>query len=129
MVRNPSLDPESIVCQNPDYQPVSDIDLIESLVDQVIEENSQTLADYRAGHEKAFAFLVGQVMKKTRGKASPHQFVVDAIPCFVVVERGRVIDRIVGKTSVERLKQKLRRQSPAANVNGGRILRGATKSL
>ena len=71
MVRNPSSDPESIVCQNPDYQPVSDIGLIESLVDQVIGENSQTLADYRAGHEKAFAFLVGQVMKKTRGKASP----------------------------------------------------------
>lgn len=71
MVRNPSSDPESIVSQNPDYQPVSDIGLIESLVDQVIGENSQTLADYRAGHEKAFAFLVGQVMKKTRGKASP----------------------------------------------------------
>ena len=39
MVRNPSSDPESIVSQNPDYQPVSDIGLIESLVDQVIGEN------------------------------------------------------------------------------------------
>ncbi len=71
MVQTPSLDPESIVKNNPDYQPVSDPSEIEPLVDQVISENPQTVADYRAGHEKAFAYLVGQIMKKTRGKASP----------------------------------------------------------
>ncbi len=71
MVKKPALDPESIVSKNPDYQPLSAVDAIEPLIDQVIEENAQTITDYRAGHEKAFAFLVGQVMKKTRGKASP----------------------------------------------------------
>ena len=52
MVRNPSSDPESIVSQNPDYQPVSDIGLIESLVDQVIGENAK--------HSP----IIGRVMKK-----------------------------------------------------------------
>jgi len=36
------------------------------------------------------------------------KFGVDSIPCFVVVERGKEVDRIVGQTSIERLKVKLR---------------------
>ncbi|MBS0626216.1 MAG: Asp-tRNA(Asn)/Glu-tRNA(Gln) amidotransferase subunit GatB [Verrucomicrobia bacterium] len=71
MVASPGLDPETIVKNNPDYQPVSDTSAIEPLVDQVLAENPQSIADYKAGREKAFAFLVGQVMKLTRGKASP----------------------------------------------------------
>ncbi len=71
MVQNPLMDPEIIVQKNPDYQPMSDTGAIEPLVDQVLSENPQSVADYKAGHEKAFAFLVGQVMKLTRGKASP----------------------------------------------------------
>lgn len=64
-------DPEIIVRENPDYQPTSDIASIEPLVDQVLAENPQSVADFKAGREKAFAFLVGSVMKLTRGKASP----------------------------------------------------------
>jgi aspartyl-tRNA(Asn)/glutamyl-tRNA(Gln) amidotransferase subunit B len=45
---------------------------IERLVDQVIAENSQSVADYKSGREKAFAALVGQVMKLSRGKAPPN---------------------------------------------------------
>lgn len=71
MVLNPGMDPESIVNQNPDYQPSSDVSLLEPLVDQVLAENPQSIADYKAGRDKAFAFLVGAVMKLTRGKASP----------------------------------------------------------
>jgi aspartyl-tRNA(Asn)/glutamyl-tRNA(Gln) amidotransferase subunit B len=71
MVLNPSLDPEIIVDQNQDYHPMSDVSEIEPLVDQVLKDNIQSVEDYRAGREKAFAFLVGQVMKLTRGKASP----------------------------------------------------------
>jgi aspartyl-tRNA(Asn)/glutamyl-tRNA(Gln) amidotransferase subunit B len=71
MVASPGLDPETIVKQNPDYLPVSDTSEIEPLVDQVLAANPQSIADYKAGREKAFAFLVGQVMKLTRGKASP----------------------------------------------------------
>ena len=71
MVANPGIDPELIVEKNPDYQPVADTGEIEPLVDQVLAENAQSVADFKAGREKAFAFLVGQVMKLSRGKASP----------------------------------------------------------
>ncbi len=71
MVASPGLDPESIVHQNPDYQPIDDIASIEPIVDEVLAANPQSIADFKAGREKAFGFLVGQVMKLTRGKASP----------------------------------------------------------
>jgi aspartyl-tRNA(Asn)/glutamyl-tRNA(Gln) amidotransferase subunit B len=71
MVANPGLDPETIVAQNPDYRPMDDTASIEPLVDQVLAANPQSIADFKAGRDKAFAFLVGAVMKLTRGKASP----------------------------------------------------------
>lgn len=71
MVAAPGLDPESIVAKNPDYQPTSDIASLEPLVDQVLAANPQSVADFKAGRDKAFAYLVGAVMKLTRGKASP----------------------------------------------------------
>jgi aspartyl-tRNA(Asn)/glutamyl-tRNA(Gln) amidotransferase subunit B len=52
---------------------ISDSGEIESLVDGVLAKNAQQVADYRAGKEKAFNSLVGQVMKATRGKANPQQ--------------------------------------------------------
>jgi aspartyl-tRNA(Asn)/glutamyl-tRNA(Gln) amidotransferase subunit B len=71
MVARPGTDPETIVAQNPDYQPTSDIASLEPIIDQVLLDNPQSVADFKAGREKAFAFLVGAVMKLTRGKASP----------------------------------------------------------
>jgi aspartyl-tRNA(Asn)/glutamyl-tRNA(Gln) amidotransferase subunit B len=71
MLLNAGLDPEQIVAGNPDYQPVDDLASIEPLVDQVLRDNPQSVADFKAGRDRAFAFLVGQVMKLTRGKASP----------------------------------------------------------
>lgn len=77
MVLQPSREPESIIAENPDYNPVHDQAEIELLVDKVLAENPQSIADYRVGREKAFAFLVGQVMKLSRGKAAPQ--VVNAL--------------------------------------------------
>jgi aspartyl-tRNA(Asn)/glutamyl-tRNA(Gln) amidotransferase subunit B len=71
MVSKPGLQPEAIVAANPDYQPLNDQDEIKKHVIQVITENKQSVVDYQAGREKAFAFLVGQVMKLSKGKASP----------------------------------------------------------
>lgn len=71
MIASPGKDPEEIVTANPDYSPVHDQGEIERLVDQVLKENVQSVADFKAGRDKAFAFLVGQVMKLSRGKASP----------------------------------------------------------
>ena len=71
MVVQPGKDPAEIVAKNPDYQPLTDQAEIESYVDKVLGENGQSVTDYKAGRDKAFAFLVGQVMKLCRGKASP----------------------------------------------------------
>ncbi len=71
MVANPGKDPEAIIAANSDYSPVNDLGEIEKIVDQVLAENPQSIADIKAGRDKAFAFLVGQVMKMTRGKARP----------------------------------------------------------
>lgn len=72
MVANPGKDPELIVAENPDYNPLHDQNEIELLVDKVLSENAQSVADFKAGRDKAFAFLVGQVMKLSKGKAAPN---------------------------------------------------------
>jgi aspartyl-tRNA(Asn)/glutamyl-tRNA(Gln) amidotransferase subunit B len=71
MVSSPGKDCVDIVKENPDYQPLDDSTSIEALIDQVLAENSQSIIDYKAGKTKAFAFLIGQVMKLCKGKASP----------------------------------------------------------
>jgi aspartyl-tRNA(Asn)/glutamyl-tRNA(Gln) amidotransferase subunit B len=50
---------------------ISDTRAIEQAVVQVINSNPQAVSDYRAGKETAIKFLVGQVMKATRGRANP----------------------------------------------------------
>lgn len=71
MVARPGVDPAAIVAENPDYQPLNDQAEVERYVDKVLVENGQSVIDYKAGRDKAFAFLVGQVMKLCKGKASP----------------------------------------------------------
>jgi len=50
---------------------ISDEAELVRLVDTAIAENPGPVADVRAGKDRAVAFLVGQVMKKTRGRANP----------------------------------------------------------
>jgi aspartyl-tRNA(Asn)/glutamyl-tRNA(Gln) amidotransferase subunit B len=52
---------------------ISDTGAIEAAVDQVIAAQPKFVEDYRAGKEKAFNALVGQVMKATGGKANPQE--------------------------------------------------------
>ena len=52
---------------------ISDSGAIEKIVDAVIAANPQQVADFKAGKEKAFNSLVGQVMKASAGKANPAQ--------------------------------------------------------
>ena len=52
---------------------VSDAGAIETLVDDVLAANASIVAEFRAGKEKAFNSLVGQVMKASKGKANPAQ--------------------------------------------------------
>jgi aspartyl-tRNA(Asn)/glutamyl-tRNA(Gln) amidotransferase subunit B len=50
---------------------ITDSLAIEAAVDAVIAANPAQAAEYRAGKDKLLGFLVGQVMKDTRGKANP----------------------------------------------------------
>ncbi|WP_366922822.1 Asp-tRNA(Asn)/Glu-tRNA(Gln) amidotransferase subunit GatB [Metallumcola ferriviriculae] len=50
---------------------ISDQSELEKIVEKVITDNPQSVADYRGGKKQAAGFMVGQVMKATRGKANP----------------------------------------------------------
>jgi aspartyl-tRNA(Asn)/glutamyl-tRNA(Gln) amidotransferase subunit B len=50
---------------------ISDSQEIMSIIDEVINANNQAVSDYKAGKSQALTFLVGQVMKSTRGRANP----------------------------------------------------------
>ena len=62
--------PEAIV-QARGLAQISDTAELERVVDEVLATNPRPVADYRAGKEAALSFLMGQVMKATRGKANP----------------------------------------------------------
>ena len=50
---------------------MTDTGAIEAVIDQVLAQQADKLAEYRAGKEKLFGFFVGQVMKASAGKANP----------------------------------------------------------
>lgn len=52
---------------------MNDSGALEAIVDEVLAANEKNVAEYRAGKEKAFNALVGQVMKASKGKANPGQ--------------------------------------------------------
>ena len=64
--------PDQII-ENLGLKQISDAGAIEKLVDEVLAKNAKQVEDYRAGKDKAFNSLVGQVMKATQGKANPAQ--------------------------------------------------------
>ena len=50
---------------------ISDEGAIKEVVNKVLEANPQSIADFKAGKDRALGFLVGQAMKETKGKANP----------------------------------------------------------
>lgn len=50
---------------------ISDEGLIEAVITKVISGNPDAIEDYKKGKKNALTFLVGQVMKETKGKANP----------------------------------------------------------
>ncbi len=63
-------EPDNIV-QDLGLVQVSDVGAIEAAVDKVIAASEKAVADYKAGQEKSFGFLVGMVMKEMKGQANP----------------------------------------------------------
>jgi len=63
-------DPSHIIKEK-DLTQVSDESKLEKIVENVLKNNLQVIEDYKKGKKNALQFLVGQVMKKTRGSANP----------------------------------------------------------
>jgi aspartyl-tRNA(Asn)/glutamyl-tRNA(Gln) amidotransferase subunit B len=63
-------DPEAIM-QARGLEAVQDSGLIESVVDEVLAANPKSIESFREGDKKVLNFLMGQVMKRTQGKANP----------------------------------------------------------
>jgi aspartyl-tRNA(Asn)/glutamyl-tRNA(Gln) amidotransferase subunit B len=59
------------IIERRELRQISDAGTIETLVDDVLAANASIVAEYRAGKDKAFNSLVGQVMKASKGKANP----------------------------------------------------------
>jgi aspartyl-tRNA(Asn)/glutamyl-tRNA(Gln) amidotransferase subunit B len=62
---------EDIVAQKGLTQ-ISDAERLAPIIEEVVRTNQQAVADYQGGKKGALGFLVGQVMKATRGQANPH---------------------------------------------------------
>jgi aspartyl-tRNA(Asn)/glutamyl-tRNA(Gln) amidotransferase subunit B len=61
---------------------ISDEGAIKAVVEKVVAGNPQSVADFKAGKDKAVGFLVGQVMKETKGKANPglvNKLIIDCL--------------------------------------------------
>jgi aspartyl-tRNA(Asn)/glutamyl-tRNA(Gln) amidotransferase subunit B len=52
---------------------MSDSGELEKIIDEVMAANAKSVEEFRAGKEKAFNALIGQVMKASKGKANPAQ--------------------------------------------------------
>ena len=69
LFENPKM-PSKII-EEKGWVQISDEGAIKEVVMKVLENNPQSIADYKAGKDKALGFLVGQAMKETKGKANP----------------------------------------------------------
>ena len=69
LLENPRA-PEEIIKEKGWIQ-ISDEGAIKEVVLKILEANPGSIADYKAGKDRALGFLVGQAMKETKGKANP----------------------------------------------------------
>ena len=50
---------------------ITDTSILESVVKKVIEDNPESVSDYKSGKDRAIKYLMGQIMKETKGSANP----------------------------------------------------------
>ena len=50
---------------------IEDDNLINTFIDEVVNDNEQAIIDYKNGRTNMLDYMVGQVMKKSKGKANP----------------------------------------------------------
>ncbi|MFH1578141.1 MAG: Asp-tRNA(Asn)/Glu-tRNA(Gln) amidotransferase subunit GatB [Candidatus Omnitrophota bacterium] len=61
----------AVIIQRDNLIQISDTGVLDKIIDQVIEANPGSVNDYQKGKENAVMFLVGQVMRASKGKANP----------------------------------------------------------
>lgn len=64
------VDPKKIAEEKNLIQ-ISDNGELDRIIEEVIKSNAQAIDDIKSGKQEAFGFLIGQVMKKSRGRANP----------------------------------------------------------
>lgn len=60
-----------IIVEEKGLSQISDTSALEKIVDEVLQNNEKSVEDYKAGKVQAIGYLVGQVMKASKGKANP----------------------------------------------------------
>ncbi|WP_050635533.1 Asp-tRNA(Asn)/Glu-tRNA(Gln) amidotransferase subunit GatB [Candidatus Stoquefichus sp. SB1] len=63
-------DPE-IIIEEKGMKQISDVETLTHIINEVLDQNEQSIQDFAAGKDRAVGFLVGQIMKKTGGQANP----------------------------------------------------------
>ena len=59
------------ISENLGLTQISDTNSLEQIISEILSQNTSAVEDYLEGKETAIRFLVGQVMKETKGKANP----------------------------------------------------------
>ena len=66
-----SQKPAAVIIKENNMLQISDTTKLEQIISGVIQENEKSVSSFKAGKTNALMFLVGQVMKKSAGKANP----------------------------------------------------------
>lgn len=70
LITNGSDDVEALV-EEKGWAQLSDPSKLLPIINETLDQNEQSIEDYKNGRDRAIGFLVGQIMKKTRGQANP----------------------------------------------------------
>ena len=61
----------STIIKNQGIENITNDDEIRKIIKKIIEDNKESVEDYKNGHDRALKYLMGQIMKETKGKANP----------------------------------------------------------
>ena len=67
---NEGIDP-SIIIEEQGMKQISDPETLSNIINEILDNNAQSIEDFANGKDRAVGFLVGQIMKKTGGQANP----------------------------------------------------------
>ncbi|MCX3064667.1 Asp-tRNA(Asn)/Glu-tRNA(Gln) amidotransferase GatCAB subunit B, partial [Wolbachia endosymbiont of Drosophila pseudotakahashii] len=63
--------PASLIIEEQDLKQITDRGQISGVIDTIVNNNQDKVQEYKSGKTKLYGFFVGEVMKLTKGKASP----------------------------------------------------------